>query len=171
MHLALCPLVGERGSHQQPRRLATQARPTAQWGAHAHAHAHAHACFVVCGGYGHVCALVKAQRGADRSRGGGRGTRQLATKRRESSCCSPHLFGLGSLGAPTLVPPHQGLGTCLRDEGNLTFVAQLFYLARCTWECGKNVHGFRDLPSQFLVLMWGAMRALSAKLRWTTTMR
>jgi len=41
------------------------------------------------------------------------------------------LVDLGSLGAPTPVPPYPGLGTCLRGEGGLTFSAQLFDLARC----------------------------------------
>ena len=170
MHLALGRVVSERGPHQQLRRSITRHRAGEM-----HAHVHPHAFFVglwahgvVRGGCGPESALLKARRGADRSRG----PRQPATKCRESSCCPPRLFDLGSLGAPTPVPPYLGLGTCLRDEGSLTFVAQLFGLARCIWECGENVHGFRVLPSQFLVLMRGAIvRALSATLRWAITMR
>jgi hypothetical protein len=89
--------------------------------------------------------LLKARRGGAAGRGRSRGSGSLALSRRFLGgrgrgialllVVHPRSFQLGSLGSPTLVPPHVGLGACLRDEGALAFGDQFLYENRCIRSC------------------------------------
>ena len=68
----------------------------------------------------------------------------------------PRHFDLGSLGVPTLVPPHLGLGAYLRHEGSLSFGVELLHHARRTWGCEKNAEAAPSGGSDGLLYLLGA---------------
>ena len=68
----------------------------------------------------------------------------------------PRHFDLGSLGVPTLAPPHLGLGANLRHEGSLPFGVELLHHARRTWGCEKNAEAAPSGGSDGLLYLLGA---------------